>query len=491
VKPRFPLFYKITGASFFVVLSVLAFVAVLDYRDQSRALEDKFGLTLAHIAGTAALFVDGDAHDHIHANADAAGADFGRLRNVLDRVRRENDLGEDQVYTLRPLGGDQYEFVAMLQAKTFVGDRYTPPPATREIARWVLADGKPRYTPLYRDEHGHWISGYGAVRDGAGRVVGLLEVDYDIGRYMAELDRVLARRLWIVPVALLIALVLSALVARSISRAVARLVTATDAVRRGEYDGEVSVPTRDELRTLADAFNIMLGGLRERFAMLKFVPSHTRAVIAESAKKKAGDVEFVAETRDVCVFFSDIRGFTALSDAMSPDRVIHMLNIYLRKEAEIIERHKGSIDKFIGDAVMAVFEGADRFTRAVAAAVEIQETIAALNTVKAFEKEVEVGIGIAGGEVVMGSVGYEARMEFAVIGRLVNLASRLCSVAGRGEIVVSEEAWKELGDRYQGERRSGLKLKGFAAEISCWKVSGIRDPAAASQSGSTSHPTRG
>jgi adenylate cyclase len=192
-------------------------------------------------------------------------------------------------------------------------------------------------------------------------------------------------------------------------------------------------------------------------------------VIARSVNE-GGEAGFVAQTRQVCVFFSDIRGFTTLSDRLAPDRIIDMLNIYLRKEAEIIERNRGSIDKYIGDAVMAVFEGEDRFADAVRSALEVQQAIAELNAKGAFEAPIEVGIGIAGGDVVMGSVGYEDRLEFAVIGRMVNLASRLTSVAKGGEIVISEVAADALAGRHTLERLDGLKLKGFADAVTCYKV---------------------
>jgi class 3 adenylate cyclase len=478
VKPRIPLYLKITAASFFVVLVVLGFVGLIQYRDQRRGLEDKFGLTLSHVAQTAALFLDGAAHSRVHANADATGADFQKLRDVLERVRRENSLKEDALYTLRPTDNGKLEFVVMLQQKTFVGDQFTPAPEAARVSQWVLADGQARYTHIYTDQYGSFVSGFAPVRDGD-KVVGLLEVDYGVDRFLAELSVERRKQLWIIPASLLLALVLSIGVAISITGAVKRLVDGTAAVQSGHYDRPVEVRTRDELRTLAESFNVMLGGLRERFAMLKFVPRHTRAVIADAVKGSGGvtgQLSAVAQVRDVAILFSDIRGFTSISDKLGPARVIEMLNIYLRAEAEIIERNSGSIDKFIGDAVMAVFEGPERFANAARAAVEIQGAMRTLNERRAFDQPVEVGVGIAGGEVVMGSVGYEDRLEFAVIGRLVNLASRLTAVAGRGEIVVSEQAHEALGERYAVERLEGLKLKGFADAITCYKLKPVEDP---------------
>jgi class 3 adenylate cyclase len=468
VKARFPLFLKITGASFLVVTLVLGFVGFIAWRDQKLDLQDKFGLTLQHIAQTAALFLDGDAHERIHANGDASGEDFKRLHDALEQVRRENKLREDQIYTLRPRPDGLLEFVVMLQQKTFIGDTYKPPPGPAERVRWTLETGAPHYTDIYTDENGSYVSGYAPIRNHDGKVVALLEVDYGVSDYLQALRAEMQGRMWIWPAAILAAALLSLLVARSITVAVARLVAGTNHVRDGHYDRKVEIQTRDELNTLADSFNHMLGGLRERFTMLKFVPRHTRAVISRSVNEGADG--FMAQKREVCVFFSDIRGFTTLSDRLAPDRIIEMLNIYLRKEAEIIERNHGSVDKYIGDAVMAVFEGPDRFADAVRSAVEVQQALGKLNAEGAFEAPIEVGIGIAGGEVVMGAVGYEDRLEFAVIGRFVNLASRLTSVAKGGEIVISEQAAAALGDRHQLERLEGLKLKGFAEAVTCFKI---------------------
>jgi class 3 adenylate cyclase len=476
VKARFPLFLKISGASFLVVTVVLGLIGLIAWRDQKMDLQDKFGLTLQHIAQTAALFVDGDAHERIHQNGDASGDEFKMVRTVLERVRNENKLREDQVYTLRPRANGLFEFVVMLQAKTFIGDSYQPPPGPAERLKWTL-EGTPHYTEIYTDQNGSFVSAYAPIRAHDGHVVAVLEVDYGVDEYLAALRTQMQKRMWMLPSAWLLAALLSLLVARSITAAVARLVDGTNAVREGRYDRRVEIATHDELHTLADSFNVMLGGLRERFAMLKFVPRHTRDVIARSVNDGA-DLGFIAQKREVAVFFSDIRGFTPLSDRLAPVRIIEMLNIYLRKEAEIIERNHGSIDKYIGDAVMAVFEGPDRYADAVASAIEIQQVITDLNAKGAFDEPVEVGIGIGGGEVVMGAVGYEDRLEFAVIGRMVNLASRLCSTARGGEIVISEHAADALAGRHPLERMEGIKLKGFADAINCYKVKQSRKEAA-------------
>lgn len=481
MRPAFPLIAKITGAAFLVALLVLLFVGHAQYQEDRRQLVEKFGMTLQHIAQTTALFLDGDEHERIRSSGDRDSPAFLRQRALLQRVRAANHLRQEQIYTLRPLRPGQLEFVVMLQERTFIGDRYAPPPATSAIVQQVLSDGQPRYTPLYRDENGTYVSGYAPIRDSAGRVVALLEVDYALDAVMTELQAQLSRKLWMPPVALLLALLLSSLIARSITGAVKELVRATVAVQRGDYDHHVAVHTRDELRALGEAFNAMLPILRERFAMLRFLPRHTRAVIAAAAKERtASQGGAVAQRRQVALLFSDIRGFTALSESLPPERVVEMLNIFLRHEAQIIEEEDGSVDKFIGDAVMALFEGADRCERAVRAASRIQRKIRDLNLESAFERQITVGIGIAAGEVVMGNIGYEGRQEFAVIGRYVNLAARLTSIASGGEVVVTAAVYQALGqalqqapgqERAAGEQLPPQHLKGFAEPVDCYRLS--------------------
>jgi class 3 adenylate cyclase len=443
------LYLKITFASFAAAAAALAFVGASEYRVQRRALEERSGARLLAIADTAAPWIDPAAPEPV-------------LRRALARVREADGLPDYDLFTLRVLPGRALEFSAAL--REWNGDRsYDPPPALRPILDRILRDGVGRATPLYTDNFSTFVSGFAPLRGRDGRVSGLLEIDQDVGAFVSDLRRQLLRQLWILPAALLLAAGLSLPLSLSITRAVNVLLACVEDVRAGRYDRPAAVRTRDELRALGDAFNEMLRGLRERFEMLRFVPRHTRDVIA----REGG---FAARSRDVAVLFSDIRGFTAISDALPPERVIEMLDIYLREEAAVVERLGGSIDKFMGDAVMAVFEGEDRFARAVDAAAGIQESLGALNRRGAFERPIEVGVGVAGGPVIMGAVGDEHRMEFAVIGRLVNLASRLCSAAGRGEVLVSEAAFAALDGRRPGERREGLKLKGFADPVSCYKI---------------------
>jgi adenylate cyclase len=209
---------------------------------------------------------------------------------------------------------------------------------------------------------------------------------------------------------------------------------------------------------MAEQVNRMAGTLSERFHMLKFLPRHTLEAISRRAQR--GET---VQCERVCgaVLFSDIRGYTALSAEMTDEAIVGMLNHYLRRQAEIVEQHGGSIDKFMGDAVLALFIGDGGAARAVAAGLHIRDAVEQLNREAVFKGAVHIGIGISFGEMVLGEIGSEDRRERTPIGSVVNLASRLCSRAGSEEILVSDSVRGELGSRLRIAHTQPLALKGF------------------------------
>jgi adenylate cyclase len=153
--------------------------------------------------------------------------------------------------------------------------------------------------------------------------------------------------------------------------------------------------------------------------------------------------------REITVLFSDIRGFTAYSETRQPEEVIDMLNDYLQIQAEAVGRHGGDIDKFVGDEMMVRFDGPDHAKRAVRCAVDLLTAIETLNATRENEAAMAIGVGVNTGEMVLGAMGAERRMDFTVIGDAVNLGARLCSAAKPGEVLISNfvrDAIDELPD---------------------------------------------
>jgi adenylate cyclase len=178
----------------------------------------------------------------------------------------------------------------------------------------------------------------------------------------------------------------------------------------------------------------MIGEVRKKLELSKFVSKATVGSVdaAESAIQRRG-----RRTR-ATVLFSDIRGFTAFSETVEPEEVVGMLNEYLDAQAEVVERHGGDIDKFVGDELMAHFHGEHMEARAIVAAIEMAQAVGRLNAgAPKGSPQLQVGIGINTGEVIFGAMGARNRMDFTVIGDAVNLGARLCSAAAGGQVVVS------------------------------------------------------
>lgn len=257
----------------------------------------------------------------------------------------------------------------------------------------------------------------------------------------------------------------SALLARSITRPVGQLVEGTRAVASGDYDFELPVERADELGDLATSFNTMTRGLRERAAMAKFV-SHSTVEMIQARDRRPGSQ---GERRVITVLFSDIRGFTALAERLAPEAAVALLNQCLRAQAEIVVRFKGDVDKFIGDAVFAHFKGDDMAVNAIRCGVEIHHAMARMAAALP-ETPVTLGIGIATGEVILGSVGSAERLDFTALGSTVNLCSRLCGAAGPQEILLSEPTYAAVRDFIAAEPLDPLTVKGFASPVSVYRM---------------------
>lgn len=243
---------------------------------------------------------------------------------------------------------------------------------------------------------------------------------------------------------------------------VARRVGAGDLAARVK-----GVRSRDEMGDLALRMNAMIRQLSERLELMKFVSRGTVDAVQGAADSEG--VARTAERRRAAVLFSDIRGYTAFSEQVPPEVVVEMLNNYLDLQAGIIERHDGDVDKFVGDEVVAVFQGEAMERRAVLAGLEIQRALEGLLEAHP-DWSLHVGVGVAAGEVVMGTIGSRERLDFTVLGRIVNLAARLCATAPPDALLVSRAVREALS----GERIAEfaplppIEMKGFAEPVRCF-----------------------
>ncbi len=238
-----------------------------------------------------------------------------------------------------------------------------------------------------------------------------------------------------------------------------------------EEDASIDTPIQ-EIQELDRSFDHMVDGLHELFVTRRYISGATRAMITQRTGRHIADHDVKGTKTEATVLFADIRGFTTFSEKHPPEVVIEVLNRYLSLQSDSIHAHGGVVDKFIGDAVMALFLGPDREVPAVRSALEIQKGIAAINETRRAEGQdaVEVGIGIHSGLVLMGDIGSETRTDYSAIGDVVNVASRLQDLARGGQIVVSKTIADAIGLAFEMEWVEEIQVKGRQTPIGVYRV---------------------
>ncbi len=271
-------------------------------------------------------------------------------------------------------------------------------------------------------------------------------------------------------------LLVTYLIARTYQQPLQEISQAAEDIRQGHLDVVVPVRTTDEIGILEEGINTMAAGLREK----EMIKDTFGRVVDPQVRDHLlrGNINLGGEQKEVTVLFCDIRSFTQLSEQLSPEQVVHLLNRYFNRLSHCITQHHGLVDKYIGDAVMAVFGAPQPLSNhsdwAVKAALAMRQARDELNQELVQENmpPIENGIGIHTGMVLAGNIGSESRMEYTVIGDVVNSASRIESLCKdfHHDILISEETYKQLNPPPSVEFLSEVQVKGKARPLKIYCV---------------------
>lgn len=225
-----------------------------------------------------------------------------------------------------------------------------------------------------------------------------------------------------------------------------------------------------------DTINLKIAWLRDLIsAYERYLPARVIEKIRLNPKAK----RIEGERRNITVLFADLSGFTALSETMDAEEIANIINDFFTRMVKIVHKYEGSVDKFLGDALMVLFGAPvahhDDPERAVRVALEMQEEMKRFNAEKNFASPLSMSVGINTGPAVALNVGSEERMEYTVIGDTVNLAARLESVSGPGEIIISHFTYEKIADIVDAEKRPSVKVKGKRKPVANYLVKGIRE----------------
>ena len=356
-------------------------------------------------------------------------SDNARLGRIDDRIEHvTSDLG-------RYLGEEYKRLLSLLEARNFAEARVS-------LAR----------SDTLRDEFNQKVE---EIRSDM-----LAQVRADAKATMRDQNTAIIISVILTVLASVVGLLFSLFVSTGITGPVRRLLDGTRAVEEGRLDGSIDVTTRDEIGQLTAAFNNMVEQLRHKERVRETFGRYVDPRVVEGLIERQSLTASDGERRVMTVLFCDMKGFTSLSEGMTPQGLVKVMNHYLSTMSGPIRGHRGIIDKYIGDAIMAYWgppftEHGEQAQLACLAAIEMADRGKALRTelpellgVRTVPSDCEVRIGIATGEVLVGSIGSEFMMSYTVMGDAVNLASRLenANKFYGSHSLASEAAIKAAGD---------------------------------------------
>lgn len=312
------------------------------------------------------------------------------------------------------------------------------------------------------------------------RVAGGFVIQRSLSDALAPL-RITQMSIFLVSIlSLVIGFLASRPVARDITEPIETLEQHMSKVGQGDLNQDVSFKRKDEIGTLASSFNEMLKGLRHKESLKKLV---SRSASAKIEQTTDGKVDLGGKRAQVSVLFSDIRSFTTISEQMEPDEVMEMLNEYLSLMNEVVLNNGGDIDKYIGDAIMALFHTDGEKSpseEAVRCALEMRKALAVFNEQRKQRglPPVNTGIGINTGIVVEGYMGTQDRMEHTVIGDTVNLASRLEGQSKEAKttgIAISETTYQDVRHLVNANLMGSVQVKGKTVPVNVYELLGLKE----------------
>jgi len=298
------------------------------------------------------------------------------------------------------------------------------------------------------------------------------------------IDQAIEKATWFVIILTVGLIIIGAMVSYILSMVLLRpirlLVQGSREIAKGNFDHHVTVLRSDEMGDLAEAFNNMANELRLKLVIQESFGRYVSPDIVSLILNNPDQVWMMGQKQEVSLFFADIRGFTSLTEKKPPEELVAFLNDYFSMATEVIVRHRGYIDKFVGDEVMAVFGAPavdpDHPIHAVKALLDLREGVTRFNQANGskYNIQLKVGMGATVGQVIAGNIGSQTRMEYTVMGDNVNVANRLTEMAAPDEILISAELQERVASLIQSETVGPVQVKGREKWVMVYRVLGFK-----------------
>lgn len=462
-------------------------IAAGSYRRCDRMLRAEIHRKARAIATTTATLVDPAAVAAIDSRGAEAHPGYAQLRASLRAVRdanRRKDVWVDRIYTL--VGAPENPRVVEYGIDTeehfefakHPGDVYFRGGRPVEIG----IEGIDRLAGRLSGFQAGYNNAFAPLRDRSGRLVA--EVGVTLIPAPASTLRELSAQI-LVPFAFTAALAvaMALLLARAVTRPLYNLRASIDRIGKGDFTTAATANGSVEFTEMAAAINVMAAGLRERETVKRAFSGYISRQVLDLITSKGELPTLKGERRRITVLFCDIRGFTSMAEGMRPEEVVELLSEFFGHMVDVILRHGGTIDKFLGDGMMVIFgapvDDLNQEEHAVRAALEMQSELARLAAVWEGQgrHSFRMGIGINSGPAVVGNIGSQEHMEYTAIGDTVNLAARLETASKElsADIVVSEQTQSAVRPQFQWRPLGEVSVKGRAESVRAYAAEAVAD----------------
>jgi len=468
-------------AALFAVVTLLAvgLVGTFAYQRQKREVEDMVGTQLLNIARTAALLVDPAVHERLQRTTAVDAAAYAAVKQRLANVQSEVVLSTP-IYTLTDYdpAHRRARVVVTSDDDQRAGQSYPVAAPLVDPLRWTLEDGVARYTGVYDNGKGMWITAFAPiVHDG--KNIAVLVVDYPVAIFLDRSRELAMTILQATLAGAAAALVLGLLFARRITRPISALTGGVARVAGGDLSQSLPVRSGDEIGQLTRAFNGMVEGLRQRDFIRNTFGRYVSPEVVKTLLESPEGLRLGGEKRVVTILMSDLRGYTRFAEHGDPAQVMEVLNGYLARMTEIVIAHGGTINEFIGDAIFAIFGAplphTDHAERAAAAALAMQRAMDEINADHEARglPRLEMGIGLNTGEAVVGNIGSEQRAKYAVVGSAVNVAARVEGATVGGQVFMTVTTYEAIATIAEVAPPISIEVKGLSEPLLLYELRGI------------------
>lgn len=478
---KYTLRFTLTSAFCGLTLLGALFLSLVTSHQVGDFTREQQRLRLTDVVNIMASQIDGDLHSQIKTLADEKSPAFTTLQSkLLEMRKRGTDIAN--VYTMRTMDDGQIMFVVDVSEENLspTGEIYTIPTDTLKAALNSVSGTKPVYSEPEptADNWGIWLSAYAPIFTTSGKLDGIVGVDVS-AQDIFQRERNYKITVYALSVAVgFMMLPIGFFIAHRIRRPLAQLTLEMEKVRHFDLDSEVKIfSCIREIDSMVQQLENMKRGLR---SFRKYVPADLVQELIELGK----DAKLGGEKKTLTIFFSDIANFTSMSEKLAPEVLVGFLGEYLNIMNASLLHHQATVDKYIGDGVMA-FWGAPRAVdnpalKACQAALECQQQIHLLNQkwhADGLDLAFHTRIGINTGEVIVGNMGSDARMSYTVIGDNVNLTSRVESANKfyRTSTLITETTYEEVKDYFVTRMVDYTVLAGKAIPIRLYELVGNKD----------------